>query len=109
MLTDKTYNILKYVALVAIPAVLVFWYAISQAWGLPYVTQVAATIAAVDLFIGMLTGVSSVAYAQQLAGITPTNNAADAIRSVVNKNATIADATTDNGDTKTTSDTSTSK
>lgn len=59
---DKTYNILKYVALTALPAIEAFWLAVGKIWGLPYVVEIGATIAAFDLLLGTLIGVSNYNY-----------------------------------------------
>lgn len=61
-LSDKTYNFLKWFALVAVPAIEGFWLTIGKTWGFPYLTEIGTTIAAVGLFIAALIGVSSVSY-----------------------------------------------
>lgn len=58
ILPDKIYNILKWAALVAIPALAIFYFTISKIWGLPYGAEVAATLDAVALLIGTLIGIS---------------------------------------------------
>lgn len=59
MISNKTYDILKWVALVAIPAIEAFWLAVGKVWGFPYLTEIGTTIAAVGLLIAALIGVSS--------------------------------------------------
>ena len=61
-LSDKVYDFLKWVALVAVPAVEAFWLTIGKTWGFPYLTEIGTTIAAVGLLIAALIGVSSVSY-----------------------------------------------
>lgn len=61
-LSNKTYDILKWVALVAIPALEAFWLTVGKVWGFPYLTEIGTTIAAVGLLIATLIGVSSVNY-----------------------------------------------
>jgi hypothetical protein len=58
VLPDKMYDILKWVALIALPAISVFYFTISKIWGLPYGAEITATIDAVALLIGTLIGVS---------------------------------------------------
>ena len=58
-LEGRTYDILKYVALIALPATQVFWLTIGKIWGIPYTVEVGATIGAVALLLGTLLGVSS--------------------------------------------------
>lgn len=70
MISNKTYDILKWVALVAIPAIEAFWLTVGKVWGFPYLTEIGTTIAAVGLLIAALIGVSSNNYykAHQDAG-----------------------------------------
>ena len=59
---NKTYDILKYIALIALPAIEAFWLTIGKVWGFPYVIEIGATIAAVDVLLGSLLGVSTKNY-----------------------------------------------
>ena len=62
MLSNKTYDILKWVALTAIPAIEVLWLGLGKIWDFPYVVEIGATIACVDVFIGTLLGVDNIQY-----------------------------------------------
>lgn len=57
-LNDKVYDVLKWIALVVLPALSVFYATVAGIWGLPYATQIPLTIDAVDVFLGALIGVS---------------------------------------------------
>lgn len=61
-LSNKVYDILKYIALIVLPAIETLWTTLGQVWDWPLVPQIAATIAAVDLFLGALLKLSSNAY-----------------------------------------------
>lgn len=61
-LDNKVYDVLKWVALVVLPAIATLYTAIAGVWGLPYAEEIPATITAVDLFVGALLGVSSAQY-----------------------------------------------
>lgn len=61
-LSDKWYQILKYIAQIALPALGAFYFAISQIWGLPYGEQIVGTIAALDTLLGVLLGISTYNY-----------------------------------------------
>ena len=61
-LSDKVYDLLKWFALVAVPAVEAFWLTIGKTWGFPYLTEIGTTIAAVGLLIAALIGVSTKTY-----------------------------------------------
>lgn len=61
-LNSKVYDILKWVALVVLPAIATLYTALAGVWGLPFAEEIPATITAVDLFIGALLGVSTAQY-----------------------------------------------
>ena len=58
-LTNKQYDILKWIALIALPAVGTLYFTLATIWGLPYGDQVVGTITAVDTFLGALLGIST--------------------------------------------------
>lgn len=62
-MSNKIYDILKYIALIVLPAVATLYLTIATIWGLPYGEAVAATITAIDTFLGALLGISSKRYA----------------------------------------------
>lgn len=61
-LTDKTYNILKYIAQYVLPACGTLYFALAGIWNLPYGEQIVGTITAVDTFLGVLLGISTNTY-----------------------------------------------
>lgn len=63
-LSDRTYDILKWVALVVIPASATLVLTVGKIWGLPYYDNIGATISAIGLFIAAVIGVSSKDYYQ---------------------------------------------
>ena len=74
-LSNKTYDILKWVALVALPALQVFWLTVGKVWGFPYLTEVGATIGATGLFIAALLGLSNREYNAQYVDTQDNYNA----------------------------------
>nr|DAP58859.1 MAG TPA: holin [Caudoviricetes sp.] len=64
-MTNKTYDILKWIALILLPALATFYAAIAAVWGLPYTEQVVGTITAVDTLLGTLLKISSDNYNKQ--------------------------------------------
>ena len=62
LLNDKTYNILKWVALVLLPALGTLYFALAGIWGFPYGEQIVGTITAIDTFLGVILGISTVQY-----------------------------------------------
>ena len=62
-LSEKWYLILKWLVLIAIPAIGTFIFAISQIWGWPpYAEQIVGTLSAVAVLIGSLIGISTANY-----------------------------------------------
>lgn len=61
-LSNKTYDILKWVAQILLPALATLYFAIASVWGLPYSEQIVGTISAVDVFLGALLGISTAVY-----------------------------------------------
>lgn len=61
-LTNKVYDILKWIAQILLPAVATLYFALSKIWGLPNPTEVVGTISAVDIFLGTLLGISTAQY-----------------------------------------------
>lgn len=58
-LENKTYDILKYVAQIALPALGTLYFALAKIWGLPYGTEIVGTITAVDTFLGAMLKIST--------------------------------------------------
>ena len=58
-LSNRTYDTLKWIALVVIPAAATLVLTVGKIWGLPYYDNIGATISAIGLFIAAIIGVSS--------------------------------------------------
>ena len=61
-LSNSAYDILKKVALIVLPALATLWLTLSKIWGIPYTTEIGATITAVAVFLGACLEVSSKNY-----------------------------------------------
>ena len=61
-MSNKVYDVLKWIALVVLPAIATLYMALSGIWGFPYGDQIVGTITAVDAFLGALLGISSAQY-----------------------------------------------
>lgn len=61
-LSNKAYDVLKWIALIVLPAIAILYESLAAIWGLPYAEQIPETITAIDLFLGVLLGVSNAAY-----------------------------------------------
>lgn len=63
MFSNKTYDRIKWVAQILLPAIATFWFTISNLWGLPYCDKILGTISAIMLLLGALLKVSTSKYA----------------------------------------------
>jgi hypothetical protein len=61
-LNNKTYDILKFVAQILLPAIGTLYFALAGIWNFPYGEEIVGTITAVDTFLGAILGLSSANY-----------------------------------------------
>lgn len=61
-MSNKTYDILKNIALYVLPALATLILTLGGIWGIPYAEAIAATITAIDTFLGAILGISSNKY-----------------------------------------------
>lgn len=61
-MNNKTYDVLKYVAQIVLPALALLVTSVFGIWNIPYGEPISATIMAVDLFLGTLLKIQSVKY-----------------------------------------------
>lgn len=61
-MSDKVYDVLKWIAQYLLPASATLYFALANIWGFPYAEQVVGTISAIDTFIGVMLGISTVQY-----------------------------------------------
>lgn len=59
---NKVYDILKWIALVGLPALTALWLTLANIWGFPYAEAIGATMAAITTFLGAVLGISSIQY-----------------------------------------------
>lgn len=62
MFSNRTYDILKAIALYWLPALGTLYFALASIWGLPYGEQIVGTITAIDTFLGAILGLSKNRY-----------------------------------------------
>lgn len=61
-MSNKVYDILKWIAQILLPGLGTLYFALSKIWGLPYGVEIVGTISAIDAFLGGLLGISSANY-----------------------------------------------
>ena len=65
-MSNKTYDVLKFIAMIVLPALGALYFGLARIWGLPYGEQIIGTITVVDTFLGALLGISTVEYNKHL-------------------------------------------
>lgn len=61
-LSNKMYDSLKWIAMYFLPAVGTLYFALAGIWNLPYGEQIVGSITAVDTFLGVILGISTIQY-----------------------------------------------
>ena len=61
-MSNKVYDVLKEIALTILPALAVLYATLGKIWGLPYVSELPATIMAIDTFLGVCLHISTSEY-----------------------------------------------
>lgn len=61
-LSNKMYDLLKWIAMYFLPAVGTLYFALAGIWSLPYGEEIVGSITAVDTFLGVILGISTVQY-----------------------------------------------
>lgn len=64
-MSNKTYDILVWIAQIVLPAMGALYAALSGIWGFPYGEQIVGSITAVDVFLGALLKISNEQYKKQ--------------------------------------------
>lgn len=61
-LSDKTYDVLKWIAMYLLPGLGTLYFALASIWGLPFGEEIVGTITAIDTFLGVILGISTAQY-----------------------------------------------
>ena len=64
-MSNKTYDILKWIAQIVLPAIATFYVTLASLWNLPYPEQISGTIMSVDTLLGALLMISSANYKEK--------------------------------------------
>ena len=61
-MSNKTYDVLKWITMVVLPSLGALYSALSALWGFPYAEPIVGTIAALTAFLGAILGISNSQY-----------------------------------------------
>lgn len=64
-MSNKVYDILKFVAQILLPAIGALYFALARIWNFPYPEETVGTITAIDAFLGAILGISTMQYNKQ--------------------------------------------
>lgn len=64
-MSNETYDILKFIAQILLPALGTLYFALASIWGFPYGEQIVGTITAIDAFLGTCLGISTKNYQEE--------------------------------------------
>ena len=66
-MSNKMYDVLKWIAMVCLPAIATLYLALAGIWNWPYGEEIVGTITAIDTFLGVLLGISSNHYNKKVS------------------------------------------
>ena len=61
-MSNKVYDVLKWIAMVVLPAIGTLYFALAGIWGFPYGEQVVGTLVAIETCIGTILQISNSKY-----------------------------------------------
>lgn len=67
-MSNKTYDLLKEIAQIRLPAIATLYFTLASIWGFPYVEQIVGTISAIDVFLGAILKISTIQYNKGVDG-----------------------------------------
>jgi len=62
IMSNRIYDALKFIAQILLPALGTLYAALAAIWGFPLAEEIVGSVTAVDLFLGVLLGISSSKY-----------------------------------------------
>lgn len=61
-MSNKVFDVLKFICQIVLPAIGTLYFALAGIWGFPYGEQIVGTITAIDTFLGVILGISTIDY-----------------------------------------------
>lgn len=66
-MSNKMYDILKYIAQIILPAIGTLYFALAGIWNFPYAEEIVGTVTAIDTFLGVVLGISNANYKKKVS------------------------------------------
>lgn len=70
IMPNKVYDILKWICMILLPAVIALYASLSATWGWPNSEEIVATMAAIEVFMGAVLKISTANYNKRQAVTT---------------------------------------
>lgn len=67
-MSNRTYDSLKEIAQIWLPALATLYFTLASIWGFPYAEQIVGTISAIDVFLGAILKISTIQYNKGVEG-----------------------------------------
>lgn len=61
-MSNRVYDILKFVAQILLPAIATLFFTIAEIWNIPYAAEIVGTITAIDTFLGAVLHINTIQY-----------------------------------------------
>ena len=68
-ITNKSYDVIKWIVVIVIPAVITLYSTLGGIWDFPLAQEITASLAAIDVFLGVIMKISSVSYNKEYDGV----------------------------------------
>ena len=68
-ITNKSYDVIKWIVVIVIPAVITLYSTLGGIWDFPLVQEITGTLAAIDVFLGVIMKISSATYNKEYDGV----------------------------------------
>ena len=65
-MNNKVYDILKWIAMIVLPALATLYLGLSNVWNLPYGEEISATITLINTFLGAVLMISNTQYQKKV-------------------------------------------
>lgn len=76
-ITNKVYDVIKWIVVIIIPAIITLYSSLASIWGFPYAEQITATLAAIDVFLGVVMKISTASYNKKYDGVLHVDTVTD--------------------------------
>lgn len=76
-ITNKVYDVIKWIVVIIIPAIITLYSSLASIWGFPYAEQITATLAAIEVFLGVVMKISTASYNKTYDGVLHVDTVSD--------------------------------